>query len=237
MLKKITLSLCFLLASASSLFALTPGSFVLYPQAGLGASGARTKVWSGDLYSDMSTYLYDGTIGHHLYKDAELKLGFSWSIGCGIDYAFTSSLALTSGLFIDKNSFEILYEAQYSPSYIAGDVKYKLDFVYLTIPVGLRFYKSIFMAGGGLYLGAPLSGKGTEKFGGHSEKMNLDASANIGLFIDAGLNFNTSDTNNLLIFLRLKNDLTNAYKEDGDIITNVRNTSFHLTAAYGFHLN
>ena len=78
MLKKIALSLCFLLASVSSLFALGKGSFIFYPQAGFGISDASAAAWGGnELNSFLNTY-YGGS---WTYKDSKIKNGVSWSMG------------------------------------------------------------------------------------------------------------------------------------------------------------
>ncbi|MCL2025672.1 MAG: hypothetical protein FWG92_02575 [Leptospirales bacterium] len=41
-----------LFANASSLFALTSGTFILYPEAGFGASSALCSTWNGDRLGD-----------------------------------------------------------------------------------------------------------------------------------------------------------------------------------------
>lgn len=70
---------------------------------------------------------------------------------------------------------------------------------------------------------------------GFSKGRLTAARATAGFFVDAGFNFNTSDTSSLMIFLRIKSDFTYAYKDD-DVVSNAKNRSFQLTAAYGFGL-
>ncbi|MCL2026216.1 MAG: hypothetical protein FWG92_05360, partial [Leptospirales bacterium] len=103
MLKKIMLSLCFVFASASSLFALDKGALILYPQAGFGVSGAYTNTASGNALNNTLTDYYGGVWE---YKDAEMKPGISLNAGMGVDYMVTGFLALTSGIFLDYISFK-----------------------------------------------------------------------------------------------------------------------------------
>jgi len=226
MLKKIILLICFLFASVSFLFALDEGSFILYPEVGLGVSGGFATVWNPE---GASRFLGSNTT---LFKKPQMEPGLSWSIGCGADYAFTDWLGITSGLFIDKTAYRALYKKTGTGK---NDLEIDIDFIYLTIPVGLHFYRDIFMIGGGFYFGAPLFCSSSVKFDATKET-NLNSRATIGLFIDAGLNFYRTDANNLMVFLRFKNDLTYAYKED-DIVTNIKTFSLNLTAAYGFKIN
>ena len=231
MLKKISFSLCFMFAGVSSLFALDKGSIVLYPQAGFGISSASGSGISGSQLSAELNSIYG--VSSYDYKDAKSKPGFSCSAGIEADYMITDFLALTGGILIDYMSFKVVYESSSNP-----DAGMKFKFLYAGVPVGLRFYRGIFMAGCGLYMSAPLYNRASVKYGPYSRKEKLDnAYATAGFFADAGLNFNTSDKNNLLVFLRVKRDYTYSYYEDYRTIRDTKNWSCHLTAAYGFRLD
>ena len=73
-----------------------------------------------------------------------------------------------------------------------------------------------------------------------NSKEILYGSINAGLFIDAGLNFKTIDTQNLMVFLRLKRDITPAYtgkgREEYNPVSEIKNMSLSLNAAYGFQI-
>ena len=229
MLKKIMLSLCFAFASASSLFALDKGALILYPQAGFGISGAYANAVSGGLLNSTLEDYYSGTTWE--YKDAEMKPGISLNTGMGVDYMVTGFLALTSGIFLDYISFKVVYKSPSNP-----DAWSKFYFLYAGIPLGVRLYAGAFMAGCGLYITAPVLPCYSSKYGPDSNKGVLaNSHPAAGFFIDAGLNFNTSDINNLMIFLRMRNDYTYSYSSS-DVVRNTRNWSLLLTAAYGFRV-
>jgi len=152
-----------------------------------------------------------------------VKTGVSWSLGCGADYALTGLTAVTSGLFIDKTPYKIVYKKTASER---NDLEINTDFVYLTIPAGLRLYVDLFMLGGGLYMGYTLSCKSSLKYGNSTTSVNLENPAAMGLFIDTGMNFT-----NLMLFFRFKSDLTCAYKREY-IVTNIRTVSLNLSVAY-----
>ena len=235
MLKKIILSLCFLPASVSFLFAIDKGSLILYPQAGFGASDALCSVWDGARLSDEVT----GAPGSpRIFKDANMPPmpGISWSIGCGLDYVFTDSLALTSGIFIDATSFVVIYKK--ANAALASNMELRYSFIYLTVPAGLHFYGDVFVLGGGLYLDVPLSGRRSAKYMDRTTDTNIDGLKTMGLFIDVGVfNSTINDSNNtLMAFFRFKNDLTNAYKKE-DAVSNIKRISLNMTVAYGFTIN
>ena len=225
MIKKILFVAAAVLISTSSLFAYTEGDIVLYPEVGIGVAGGQVTVWSGSDVSYVMNTLY--SLSPPLSsKDAELTPGFYWSVGCNGSYFFNDSLALIGGLFIDRNLFEVVWETNH------GDLKYKIELYRLTIPVGVRFHYGLLMVGGGLYLGAPLSYKDKEEDG-----ESVDGKANLGLFIDAGVNIETTDTNNLLVFVKFKYDLTPSYEEKDEPLSKIRNISFSLGVSYGFQIN
>ena len=232
MLKKIILSLCFLPASVSFLFAIDKGSLILYPQAGFGASDALCSVWDGARLSDEVT----GAPGSpRIFKDANMPPApaISWTLGCGIDYLFINSLALTGGLSIDSTSFVVIYKK--ANAALPSDMERRYDFIYLTVPAGLRFYGEVFVLGGGLYLDIPLSGQCSTKYMGKTQDTDIDGLKTMGFFIDVGV-FNAIDNNNLMAFFRFKHDLTNAYKKE-DAVSNIKRISFNITIAYGFTIN
>ena len=103
-IKKIIASVCLLFASASALSALDKGSFIFYPEAGLGLSGGFATALNSD---GASRFVGSNTA---LFKRPQEKPGFSWNIGCGVGYAFTDLLTATSGLFIDKSTHKIVYK-------------------------------------------------------------------------------------------------------------------------------
>ena len=227
MLKKIILSLCFVFASASSLFALDKGSFILYPQAGFGISGAYADAASGYELNYTLNLNYGGAWE---YKDPEIKSGISLNTGMGIDYMVTGFLAFTSGILLDYISFKVVYKSPSNP-----DAWMKFDLLYAGIPLGLRLYAGAFMAGCGLYIAAPVLPRASSKYGPDSSKGVLSGSPpTAGFFIDAGLNFNTSDINNLMIFLRMRNDYTYSHTNYFATVRSTKNWSLLLTAAYGF---
>ncbi|MCL1910930.1 MAG: hypothetical protein FWG13_01845 [Leptospirales bacterium] len=236
MIKKILFVAAAVLISTSSLFAYSQGAVVLYPEVGIGVAGGQVTAWKGSvLTADINDYVGGSYCS---FKDAELKTALYWSVGFNGSYFFNDYLSLTGGLFIDKNSFEVVYKT--NPGFVAsalGDLKYKIDLYRLTIPVGIRFHYSLLMAGGGLYLGAPMSYKATSEYDGEKEKDNISGKASLGLFIDAGVNIKTTDTNNLLLFLRFKSDLTPSYEEKDEIISKIQNRSISINVAYGFQTN
>ena len=231
MLRKTVFSLCFLFAGASPLFAVTKGSFILYPQAGLGASSAFCSTWSGDRLSE------DVTNSPGAFKDTVIPApGYSLSIGCGIDYLFTDSLAITGGLFIDGTSFSVIYTAKTA----LPNKEFIYSFTYFSIPAGLRFYGEIFIFGGGLYIDAPLASKLSVKYGGVTQKDDdFKNRTTAGIFLDIGVYNQLKEENSLMVFCRLKNDVTSAYKgkKEEEAVTNIKRISFNITIAYGFILN
>lgn len=231
MIKKFLFSVAILISS-SSLFAYTQGDVVLYPEVGIGMAGGQITGWSGSDLSyvlNESYYYYNGSYPSPRYssKNAELNPGVYWSLGLNGSYFFNNSLALIGGLFIDRNSFEVVWETNY------GDLKYKIDLYRLTIPVGVRFHYNLLMIGGGLYLGVPMS----YKFKIDGEKDSLDSNTTVGLFIDVGVNIEMTDANNLLIFLKYKYDFTPSYEENYDIISKIENRSISLGVSYGFKVD
>jgi len=229
MLKKITLSLYILFASVSSLLALSSESLVFYTHAGIGGSNASAKVYSADAFSEWT----GNSPPPITFKDAKNEQCLSWSFGFCLDYLITDSFVFTGGLFIDKTSFNVVYESD-----ISQDAEFKFNFLYLNTPVGLRIYgNDFFMVGCGLYLGVPLSTKVSLS---HNEYEYIKCLPTIGLFIDIGValtGFNrySSSDHNLMVFARLKNDLTYTYKGEYPI-TNIRTLSVQLYIAYGFAL-
>ncbi|MCL1911662.1 MAG: hypothetical protein FWG13_05610 [Leptospirales bacterium] len=146
--------------------------------------------------------------------------GLYWSLGCNGGYFLDNSLALIGGLSIDHNSFEFKWDYWW----MGG--KYEVDLYRLMVPFGVRYHHNLLMVGGGLYLGTVILAKGEK---GKSEW--FDGNLDLGLFIDAGLNYQTSKTSNLLVFLRLKYDVASS-SDDYD----VGNYSISLNASYGFQM-
>jgi hypothetical protein len=209
MLKKITLSIYFILASASSLLALNEGSFIFYPQIGFGRSDADVTAYSGDELNDLLVLVPGGPWA---YKDPKVNEGYSWSAGLEVDYMITDFLALTGGIFLDWASYKVVYE---SPS--NHDSWMKFNLLYLGAPVALRLYYSSWMTGCGLYFSYPFWLSASSEFTGLSNKGRIHgALTTVGFFMDHGLNFDISDANNLMnlmIFMRVKSTLHSLIKE------------------------
>ncbi|MDR3237176.1 MAG: outer membrane beta-barrel protein [Spirochaetia bacterium] len=209
------------------MFAFSNGDMLITPGFGLGASSGTATVWSG---ADLSYYLTNGS-NTTWFKDGTTKYSFAWSIGCGFDYFFNDSVSLTTGLSYDSVPFKVVYEKN---TFISDcEITFKLS--YLTIPLGVHWYPSIFMIGGGLYYGLTLSNDAKIKVGSSSENFSADTSSVLGFFIDAGVNLDVAN-GNLLLFAKFRSDLTYAYTEDGDLVTDVKTRAFTINAAYGFKL-
>ena len=144
------------------------------------------------------------------------------------DYFFINNFAVTSGIYYEKTPYEVKYPKRTATT----DLTFNFDFAFLTIPVGIRYYKSMFLIGGGFYYEAVLSDDTTiSGLGNIDAKIDTNKN-NFGFFIDLGVNFNLFQNNTLLGFVRFKKGLTNVYDED-DIITNVKMASLIFNIAYG----
>ena len=183
----------------------------------------------------------DAGIKKNDYEDTPYRIsgvtdyGRYWSVGFNGSYFLNDYFSLMSGLSVDYNSYEVKY-GPYPPS--NQWEKYELEYYRLVIPAGIHFHYGFFMVGGGLYFGTIISSKVTETDdSGYKNTEHLGSKAALGYFIDLGLNFKITDTNNLSIFLRLKDDVTPSYKNNDTYITSIRNESISINVSYGFQMN
>jgi len=226
MFKKIVCMFIILLTT-TSLFAFAPEDVIIYPLAGFGASGGSADCWSGATTGNFINS--DPT----LFKDAEVDPAFAYSIGVAFDYFLTDSLAIVSGLTYDSTPFNMVYERGTA----ANDLEISMDFSFLTIPAGVHYYiDETILLGGGLYYGILLNDDSEMKYGSNKEDVKLEnTNDDLGMFIDLGLNFNIEDDQNVLVYLKYKQGLTDIYDED-DMVTNVKTRSITINFAYGIKI-
>ena len=213
-MKKVLITAAAILISTSSLFAYSTGSVVVAPELGIGMAYPQVTSAAKDDAGD----------------DVKQKLGLYWSIGFTGSYFFNDNLALISGLTFEHNSTELSW---------GDDGKFEFDQYRLVLPIGARFHYSMFMVGGGLHLSTIVANKSEMTDSqGEKETEHFMGKAALGFFIDAGVDIKTADKNSLLVFLRLKDDLTYFYRQRGnDDFTGLRNLSLSLNASYSFQMN
>lgn len=197
---------------------------IIYPYFGGGISFAEYKAWSG---SELGLFLMGDPT---LFKNDEYAYPVLWGAGVMVDYFISGNLAFTCGLSYDHSEFrtEYLLNGPYGE-----DLTLRVDFNFLTVPVGVHYYFSeYFLAGGGLYLGRLISDdfyvndESGGSIGGHDD---------IGIFLDMGLNFNITDSNSIMAFVRYKHGLVKVYDEE-DIVTDIKLRTVTVNLAMGFRL-
>ncbi len=222
MLKKLV-CLVIILFGSTSLFAFTAGEKIIYPGFGIGISSGDAKGISG---SDMGVLMGGNS---SLFKNGENDVSFAYSIGAMFDYFMTDSLALTSGLSYDRSPYKLTYPKNTATE----DLEFTVDFAFLTVPIGFHYYyENFLLIGGGFYFGKTISDDSELKYGSTKEDVKLETKNDIGLFLDLGLNFELSETNNILAYVRYKRGLSNVYDEE-DVVTDIKMRTLTLNLAYG----
>ena len=224
---KLTLITILFFACSSSLFALSPGDTILYPGLGLGVSTGNADTWSGHDVGFVNSNING-------WKDAKTDYySIAFSFGTGFDYLITDSLAITTGLSFDYLPYKIVWQKR-DP--LVSDIKLDIEFAYITIPIGIRYYFSYFIVGGGIYYAFNIMSDIKLKEPMGDEKHNLDAGNVFGFFIDLGLNFNVLEKNNFLVFVKYRQDLNAAYDDTGFHVTKIEMKALTLNLAYGIKL-
>jgi len=225
MLKK-TLYTLYLVLISTSLFAFTTGESIIYPTLGLGFSAGEAKGLTGP---GMGQFI-DGD--STLFKDGENQVSFAYNFGFVFDYFITDSLSFTSGLTYDSTP----YKMKYPKNTATEDLEFEMDLTFLTVPIGAHFYiEDLLIIGGGFYYGIILSDDGKISYGSNSVDAELNTNNDLGLFLDLGLNFNLSETNNIIAFIHYKRGLVNIYDEE-DIITDIKVRAITINVAYGIKI-
>ena len=205
MIKKCFFLTIFLLF-ASTLFAYEKGGVFFCLKGGIGAS------------FPVSYNNYKKTPG----RMPEIAL--VWNTGVSLEYSFKDNIIFNA---------ELLYE--YQPLFYKdrrANITYIYDFSYITIPAGIRFiFAERFLVGAGLHYSFKINSAHSAK--SRNVKISLEPLPNeqndIGIFVDIGLNFKLSETNNLSAYFRVKHGFIDVIK-DTKIIANAAT----INAAYNF---
>jgi len=242
-IKKILLLTAAVMVSASSLFAYTSGNIVVSPEVGIGlafpqiSKNYKTVVEEDDGMGGTDTYVYDP-------KFKVDGMGLNWSVGVNCNYFLMDTLSLLGGLSLDSSYVDVKAKGEKAQ----GTTMYRI-----IVPVGAHYHYNLspvqIVLGGGLYLGVPLSYKTEmdvdvedeygDPIGTKKKTISLDRTVDLGLFIDAGVSFETTKTSNVLGFLRFKTDLIGSdvkYKSE-KMWGGMRDMSLSLNVSYGFQIN
>ena len=231
MIKKVLLPITAILLSTTSLFAYKEGDIVIYPEAGLGAS---TVILGSELSgSDFTTKMNSGG-NSYSFKKAKSEADRYWHVGANGKYFFTDSLSFIGGISFEKSCFKIVYKSLQNTD---PNAEFKFTSHRLNIPLGVSYYYGHFVAGGGAYLGIPLSLECKESPYFNNED-KIKSIVNAGFFLEAGFNIYTTDTSNLTIVMRIKGDLSKINKTSDDVpIERMKISSASFVFAYGFQIN
>jgi len=225
MIKKILFSTVAILVSASSVFAYTQGNIVVSPEVGIGLAFAQISKSYKDEDGDDPKWKTDG-------------VGLNWSVGVNCNYFLMDSLSLMGGVSLDSSYVDVKNVEK---------VKVETTMYRIIVPVGAHYHYNLspvqIVLGGGLYLGTPpLYDK--YKVKQEEETGNLKRTVDLGLFVDAGVSFETTKTSNLFGFLRFKSDLIGSDikvkpedKNKYEKLWAMRNMSVSLNVSYGFQIN
>jgi len=212
MLKKCTLIAVFLLLT-SSVFAYEQGAMLLSPRIGFGIN--NTKIDDYD------------------FPGVDRKLSMAWNIGLDFNYFFMDNLSFLTGLLYESENISYKGSMPGIPEigFPATTVEADMDFSFITIPIGIRyFFSEYFLVGGGLYFGLSFNPTATVKIPGWGVNQSGDLEGvknDFGLFVDLGGIYKLSEQGALSAYIRFKQGL----KEIGG---DTKTQTITLNFAYSF---
>ena len=199
MLKKCTLIAVFLLFT-SSVFAFEQGSMLLSPRIGFGIN--NTKIDESGIDNELS---------------------MAWNIGLDFNYFFMDNFSFLAGLLYES---ETISYKESDPD--IGEIKSDLNFSYITIPIGIRyFFAEHFLVGGGLYYAFSNDASISGSLGGMRMSIDIDSENDFGLFIDLGAIYKLSEQGALSAYIRFKQGLK-------EVAPDTRTQNITLNFAYSF---
>ena len=221
---KLFLIILFIFICSSSLFALNSGNVVLSPGVGVGVVLGDSTTYPG---AELSQITGDNTA----WQDGKTEISTGAVFGAGLDYLITNHLALSTGLYYEY----LPYKAVWPAGTYRYDYSVMMNFYYLTMPVGIRCYLGYIMVGGGVYFSLSTSIDSHRSIGPFKDNSYLGKSNTMGFYVDAGLNFDVAGNNLLLIFVKYRHDLNNAYsvESNGNLINDVELKTITLHLACG----
>ena len=227
LLTKLFFIIMLLLISSSPLFAFKQDQSFFLSSFGFGLPLVESKNFNGVEFSQ-----YMGGVGNE-WKNPEKTNYMAVNAGFCYDYMIRHNLAITGGFIMDLFSYIVKWPRDIS----SNDAKLTVSYTYLSVPIGVRYYYGFLMVGGGLYYSMNIRTEGELKSGASKSYISMGMKDVFGLYIDAGLKFEFTSINNmLLIFVKYRHDFVRASDSDYHITDNVNLKAVTLNAAYGIYL-